>query len=383
MNREKSVRRARFSRKLAFSSIGILVGAVVFLGGILIGRQLGTNSHAQLPRVTNSPNASRETVSPSSIGSSGSFPGPANTGFKNAPGYAGTLADCSDLVMKSNTTYRFCDFPDGLGVGTATKTLENVTFIGCRFASHAVDDADVADYGKNITFSYSTFEPNTVPVNLEPTSPNAKPISAADSYQYGVDLRYNGELTIDHSDFWGFSDGVQFGGSSKMAPLTISNSWIHNPALDPTGVAHVDAILDSYGGASYMTFNHNTIVGNGNTQALALQGDSAYEHVTVTNNYFAGYGYTICIGTHALSSDIVFTGNVFGSDIEPAYGPIYNSQSFTAEGLGNTWRHNTYHVVPGTSWLAAGNNKLYWWPDDANPSDAQQIIGHKTDYTGA
>lgn len=383
MNRETPARRSRFSKRLMPISIGVFVLVAVFLCGILIGRGLGTGSPAQPPRATNPTSPTRGTTALIPSSPPTSFPDATNTGFENAPGYPGSLTDCSNLVIKSNTTYRFCDFPNGLVIGSAINHLVNVKFVGCRFASHQIVDADVADYGEHITFSYSTFAPNTIPVSSEPTSPHAKPISAANSYQYGIDLRYSGALTVDHSDFWGFSDAVQFNNSDQVNPVTISNSWIHNPSLDPTGAAHVDAILDSHGGASYMTFYHNTIVGGGNTQALALQGDTeGYSHVTISDNYFSGYGYTICVATHALSRDITFTGNVLGTDLEPTYGPIYNNEDFTTEGLGNVWRNNKYYVVPGTSWLAAANNNLYWWPEDTNPTDPQQIIGHATDYTG-
>ena len=37
----------------------------------------------------------------------------ANTGYENAPGYPGHLTDCSSIPIQSNTTYKFCDFPDG------------------------------------------------------------------------------------------------------------------------------------------------------------------------------------------------------------------------------------------------------------------------------
>jgi hypothetical protein len=383
MNRERPARRGSFGRSPVSISVGAIVLVAVLFCGILIGRELGTGSPAGPLSATppaSSPAKGTATVKTSPLSS---FPGPTNTGLRNAPGYPGSLTDCSSLIIKSNTTYRFCDFPDELFIGSATKLVENVTFVGCRFASHKVDDANVADYGQNITFSYSTFEPNTVPINSEPISPHAKPISAADSYQYGIDLRYGGTLTIDRSDFWGFSNAVQFTDSSQASPITITNSWIHNPSLDLTGAAHVDAILDSNGGASYMKFNHNTIVGDGNTQAIALQGDTeGYKHVTVTDNYFSGYGYTVCIGTHALSTDITFTGNVLGTDLESTYGPIYSSENFTTGGLGNVWRDNTYYVAPGTSWLASANNRLYWWPEDANPGNPQQIIGHATDYDG-
>ena len=114
-----------------------------------------------------------------------------------------------------------------------------------------------------------------------------------------------------------------------------------------------------------MTFDHNTIVGGGNTQALALQGNVAYDHVTITNNYFSGYGYTLDFGGHTASTNMVFTGNVWDTDIEPAYGPVYASASFTTSGLGNVWQGNKLQVVPGTSWMSAANNGLYWWPDQA------------------
>ena len=234
----------------------------------------------------------------------------------------------------------------------------------------------------NIHFSYSTFEPSTVAAGTEPTSPGATPISASRSYEYGIDLRSDGGLTIDHSDFWGFADAVQFANSSQAYPLIISNSWIHNPSFDSTGADHVDGILDSYSGASYMTFNHNTIVGNGNTQALALQGDAGYQHVTITNNYFSGYGYTLDFGADSTGTNIVFTGNVWGTDIEPGYGPVYDSKNFTMPGLDNVWQGNKLQVVPGTSWMSAANNGLYWWPGDTNPANHSQIVGHTSEYPG-
>jgi len=389
MSHERRARRAGYHRSLAPGLIGVIAFVVVLLCGVLIGLGItafkgSDQAKSAASSVVQSPVAKHPAAqSGGAVPSVASFPSAASTGFTKAPGYPGKLTDCSSLIVKSNTTYRFCNFPDGLFVGSVTQHPVNVTFIGCRFASNSVVSADVADYGRNITFSYSTFEPSTVAVGSEPVSPRARPVSAAASYQYAVDLRYDGGFTIDHSDIWGFGDGIQFSNSSKADPVVIENSWIHNPSLDPTGQAHVDAILNSYGGISYMTFNHNTIVGNGNTQALGLQGSSAYKHVTITNNYFSGYGYTICVGIRVLSTDIVFTGNVLASALEPTYGPIYSSESFSTPGLGNVWRDNKFYVVPGTSWLAAKNSGLYWWPTDTNPSNSGQVIGHATDYPGA
>jgi hypothetical protein len=348
--------------------VGIIASIVLFTSGCTAASTLNGSS---TPRPSS---GAHRTLA--------AFPDATNTGYEHAPGYPGKLTDCDAVHIKSNTTYRFCNFSAGADVGNATDHPVNVRFIGCRFASNNVNDANVADYGSNITFSYSTFEPSTVPASSEPTNPNAVPISAANSYEYGIDLRDNGALTIDHSDFWGFSDAVQFGYSSAASPVIISNSWIHNPSLDPTGAAHVDGILNSYGGISYMTFEHNTITGNGNTQALALQGSVKYDHVTITNNYFSGFGYTVCVGGHTLSTNVVFTGNVWGTDIKPAYGPLYSSAMFTTPDLGNDWHGNRIHVITGTSWMATTNNGLYWWPGDGDPASSQQVVGHRSDYSG-
>ena len=406
----------KFNRRRVLSSIGVAFGIAALVGGYGIAHMLRSEIHAnqlnatgdvsgEPELITIAPRASAVTVAPtasavratprskSSKSSAAStipasnpspagYPSSANTGFMNAPGYKGTLTNCANYTIESNTTYQFCDFPQGIAIGSEQTHPVNVKFIGCRFASNNVEDADVADYGGNITFAYSTFEPNTEPINAEPISPTTTSISATDAYEYGIDQRYTGTLTIDHSDFWGFSDAVEFGTSSASAPLTISNSWIHNPSLDPTHAQHVDGILDNNGGTSYIFIQHNTIVGNGNTQAIALQGSVPYSYVQITNNYVSGFGYTISIGTYTHGNHITFSGNVLGSDLQPNWGFVYPNGEFTTSGLGNIWQNNKFYVVPGTSWLGAKNSNLYWWPDDALPTSSGQLIGHEKDYVG-
>jgi hypothetical protein len=316
-----------------------------------------------------------------SAGVPSGFPGISNTGYENAPGYPGSLKDCGNIAIRSNTTYQYCDFPSGLAVGSSNAHLTNIKFIGCRFASNAVNDANVADYGDGIVFSYDTFEPSTVSASSEPTSSHAAPVANSQGYQYGIDQRYAGSLTVDNSDFWGFEEAIQFGYSSQARPVVISNSWIHSPR-DPGGADHTDGILESYGGLSYMVFNHNTIVGDGNTNALALQGSAGYGHVTITDNYFSGYGYMVNSGANTSSTGMTFTGNVWGTDFEPVFGPLYGNRMYVTAGLGGVWANNTIYVQPGTTWMAESNNGLYWWPDDTNPSNAQQIVGHRSDYHG-
>jgi chitodextrinase len=346
--------------------------------GDAVGR---VSRRSKAAKVTTPAVAGQPSSSPTGTSGPSAFPGATNTGYENAPGYPGSLKDCDRIVIRSDSTYQYCNFSDGLSVGSANKHLTNVRFVGCRFASNAVDDANVADYGDGIVFSYDTFEPNAVPASSEPTSPHAEAIANGQGYQYGIDQRYSGALTVDHSDFWGFAEAIQFGYSSQAKPLIVSNTWIHNPR-NPGRVDHSDGILENYGGLSYMVFNHNTIVGDGNTNALALQGGVGYSHVTITNNYFSGYGYMVNSGADSKSTYMVFTGNVWGTDFEPYWGPLYGDAMYTTPGLDGVWRDNTIHVQLGGTWMSERNNGMYWWPTDGNPSNSSQIVGHKTDYRG-
>lgn len=303
-----------------------------------------------------------------------SFPGPATTGYQNAPGYPGSLVNCDNYTIKAGSTYKYCDFPGGL-----TVTVPNVTFIGCRFASNNVQDNDVRVAADNTTFSYDTFAPSAA---------SSPPVAYGKGYQYGIIETDAFHLEVDHANFWGFGDAMQISdptGSSPANLLIVRDSWIHDPSADG-GVYHVDGILSNDGGSGYLTFDHNTISAPGNTNGLAMQtsggGSSGtpYEHLTITNNYFSGFGYTVNTGDDTGSQYIVFTGNVWGTDIQPVFGPLYGSAMYTTPGLHNTWSNNRIYVAPGTTWMNSGNNGLYWWPTDGNPDNASQIIGHRSDF---
>lgn len=314
-----------------------------------------------------------------SPGTPAGFPDAADTGYQNAPGYPGALTRCSTNI-RAGATYRFCDFPDGIDVNRP-----DVTFIGCRFASNDVLGADVRVDAPNVTFSYDTFEPSAV---------SAPPVPYGRGYQYGIDQDGPFRMTIESSNFWGFGEAIQLtdpDGSTESSPLLIENSYIHDPsAQGPSGPGqyHVDGILSNDGGSSFMTIKHNTIIANADTNALALQTSGGgsdgtpYNHIVVTDNYFSGFGYMVNTGGNTDSTDMVFTGNVWGTDFEPGWGPLYGDAMYTTRGLGGVWHDNTIHVVPGTGWMAAGNNGLFWWPTDANPSNPAQIIGHRSDYRG-
>lgn len=319
---------------------------LTFLKVLLTIQCLGNSAFAQ----TLAPPTNLRVVS-SPPGPSSQWPDATNTGYKSAPGYPGQLTNCS-TSLQSGKTYSFCNFPSGLYIPAG---VSNVTFYGCRFASNALGDANVAIYGDNITFDYCTFEPS---------AKSTPPVAYNQGYQYAIDQRSNSKVTIDHSDFWGWGNAIQFSFSSQAKPFTVQNSWFHDARGDG-GIDHTDAILENYGGPSYMVFNHNTIVSVGNTNGLALQGD-AYSNVTVTNNYFSGFGYTVCLGRYGQNSNVIFTDNTFGTDIKPIYGPLYPGWD---DGNGNLWRRNKWHVTPGGYSTQTADDGKYWTPNGVSATD--------------
>jgi hypothetical protein len=276
------------------------------------------------------------------------WPDDSNTGYRNAPDYPGELKRFSGRI-KSGATYKFLDFPHGVEIG---KGVRDVTFIGCRFASNNVVDTTVALYGDDITFRYSTFEPAGM-------TGKAKTVDYERGYQYAIDQRAPGSFTVENSDFWGWGNGIQFAWSTKSNPVVVRDSWFHHARTDGDGVDHTDAILENYGGPSHMVFDHNTIVSVGNTNGLALQGPG-YENVTVTNNYFSGFGYTVSLGVKPEQNrNFVFKDNTFGTDIKPGWGPVYGWR----DGPGNVWEGNKWRVAPGGYSRDKSDDGKYWLPD--------------------
>lgn len=326
-----------------------------------------------------------------------------NTGYQNAPGYPGSLTNGTSLSLADNTTYSFYDFSEtGTAINDASfasgTSATGVTFIGCRFASNAVSDACVDTVGTNITYSYCTFEPSTVPAGSEPAISNtAYAIAHGSGYQYGINQTSDGPVTISHCRFWGFANAIQLSKSTLAAPFTITHSLFQNPRADG-GVDHTDGpgeLNRQTYAITHVTCSSNTVIGAGNTNALAFQGGSGgYDTWTLDGNYLAGYGFMVFIGSQGYQgtdffTNITFTNNTWGTDVEPGSGPVYNSHVsggqgtdgvFTLPGYGNHWSGNKISTAAGTSWMAAGNNGLYWWPTDNNPASPSSIIGHARDF---
>lgn len=109
-----------------------------------------------------------------------------------------------------------------------------------------------------------------------------------------------------------------------------------------------------------MVIDHNRISSAGNTNGLAFQtAGTYYSDVTVTNNYFSGFGYTVNLGGDGKGNQrITFTGNTFGTDLKPVWGPLYGWG-----GKSVTWRNNKWHVAPGGYDKRTADDGKYWWPD--------------------
>lgn len=323
------------------------------------------------------------------------YPGPGTApltvpvGYKNAPGYPGSLTASSMGAgsLVAGTTYEYLDFTTGDMRGIATS---NVTFKGCLFASNRVADANAAGSDatgcSNITFSYCTFAPSAV------ASP---PVAYGNGYEYGIDQRMISGMTVDHCEFWGFGDGIQLAASSQTSPVVITNNFFHDPSANGGGAYHVDGILSSDGaGIEYVTVSGNTIaIPASDTNCIGFQvpeggGGTPYSHLTITGNYLSGDNVMVDIGTGTVCDHITFTGNVWAADYEPGTDPLY-SDAFL-NGSGSAWSGNTMFVPSASpldgansSWMAPGNSGLYWWPGDSNPSSGTQIIGHTVDYGAA
>jgi hypothetical protein len=318
------------------------------------------------------------------------WPDAISTGYQNAPGYPGKLTTYSAVAngtecsgpIESGKTYQYCYFPNGLEIGSVgvVGTPANVTFYGCLFETgfNGVGGSQsITKYtnGNNISFSYSTFQP---------TGLSAPPVSYKHGVEYGVNQLEDpgsgydaGSFSIDHSNFWGLAAATQIGASSQSQPVTISDSYIHDARANGGGIDHTDGILSSDGdGVTYLTINHNTIVSVANNEGIALQySTTGYDHVTVTNNYVSGWHTTVDFGGNGSgNTNDIFTGNVFGTDLQPSNSALYidyEGNDSWLSSLGNVWRNNTFYVVPGSKYTPVSDSGKYWvpqWTDQGWPS---------------
>jgi hypothetical protein len=279
------------------------------------------------------------------------WPSSANTGYKKAPGYPGSLT-AGPASLTAGATYSFRLFN-----GTPTIPA-NVTFIGCRFTSNWSDGWNVRS-DNNVTFKFCTFEPQTpaAPPNAAWPSAGAGlsvagdsaqiPYMIASGYQYGIH-KPNGTLLMEDCDMWGFGNAVTMFGTAQK---TIRRCWIHDAARAMTsgelyhhdGPGHLDG-----GGCSNVLIEDCTIASLGNTNGLAFQIGS-YSNIVIRRNYLSGWGFTADLG-HGGGNDtgMIFEDNVIATDIQSVWGPLYTNFVTTYRSAGSSWKRNKLRVMPGT-----------------------------------
>ncbi len=331
-------------------------------------------------------------------------------GYAAAPGYPGRLTSSSGLTITSGASssspnvYSFYDFV-GNGTGAALSVGQsNVKFVGCRFQSNATGEsnggANVSVSGANVTFSYCTICPL---VSLAPSIPGAawpaagrgitsnstaqisgtNCVSGTSGYQYGINIESGGPITMDHCDFWGFGNGGPIF-YSTTEQMIVNACWIHDACnASPYGY-HTDGTGYINGGTAptNVSLTNNTIASLGIVNAIAFQAGTGYNNIVVNGNYVSGYGYCVCLSTARNMTNTTFSNNVFGTDLQWYYGPIYGNYTTMFSGNGNTWSNNKFNVAAGTEYCAscgaewvwsASQNGLYMWPD---------ATLHATDFVG-
>jgi hypothetical protein len=201
----------------------------------------------------------------------------------------------------------------------------------------------------------------------------APPTPFNQSYQYGIAANggYNTraeKLTVSHSDFWGFGNAIDTYGSTQAKPHVFRDNYIHDAAEDGNGNYHTDGIgtLSGNGTGSYMVLDHNTIASAGNTNGIAYQ-QGSYSNVTITNNLFSGFGYTIALWAPAPNT--TFTGNTFSTMLKPVWGPLYPQSFWTSPG--SLWKNNKWLVPAGAAYGNPADSGKFWTPSGPSATDYQ------------
>lgn len=329
------------------------------------------------------------------------FPGQSTNpvGYTAYSGYTGTLTT-GPGSFANNGTYSLFEF-DGGTSAVALGSTTGRTFNGCYFGSSSGSGSQSVVTGSGpITFNFCTFgpSPSVVGGTFPPQPPSGggystwptgtTPIAAASGYQYGPISNGSsvpsGGMTFNSCDIWACGNGCVFSHTNGSNPVTYNNCWYHDARSGSTG-DHEDGFGDVQSATTgdfvqFLTINSCTAASVGNTQALAMQtaGNTLVDNLTITNNFWAGFGSTLQLGaiyTSATVTNYVFTGNVIGATPAAASSVWQGSSNalFGTSGSGNKWRTNTFAGGTYTSigTVAAGR---FLWPNGSN---------NATDWTGA
>ena len=312
------------------------------------------------------------------------IPDSSNTGYLNAPGYPGSLADGSNITVVSNTTYSFyrnlgINSPNN-GLGTPSVPVTNVTCIGCSWEPSGGSVAATTLFGAYFTFKYCSF----LPTGYVPGQSNT-PVPEPNGYQYGIIAdgvsqsnrgTYNtwaNGVVMEYCDAWGFGNGAArlSNGMDATHPYVVLNCYFHNSLQNADDVYHQDGIGSPGGGdINYTTLTNVRVESQGNTNAIVWS-SGICNNLAITGSLIGGFGYSIHLDGTPLNSstlnNVTFNNNQFSTWTQCFFGPLYNADVLTAPG--STWSGNTWLVPTGSWWGNPVHNGWVWAPTANGPAN--------------
>ena len=326
---------------------------------------------------------------------------------------AGTFATSGAGTAGNPYVFAFRDF-DALTSGTII-SLANSIFVGCRFQSNSVNNANLHCTVNNVNFIYCSITPRAALWSSPPnaawpsagaglqihtgsaayTNTGGYCVPSTDGYQFGVSSAST-QMTLDHCDIWGFGNSFDINVGST-ATIKLNACWIHdgancNTVIPGTTNYHLDGpgYLDGGAAPSNVFITNCTIASIGNTNGIAFQAaTTAYSNITVTGNYLSGFAALVDMCHNVTgNNNLTFTDNVFGTDLPwvvfnsviQGGTPLYND--FSAQfgnGSTNLWRRNTLHVLAGTTQVVG--TSFTWVPSDSGKFVLPNITLSSSDWS--
>lgn len=279
-------------------------------------------------------------------------------------------------ISESHVVFMSVDFD--CGTGGLQVSGSDITFYGDRIQSNSVENYNTEVTGTDIYFMYTSVTPRTAYYTTPPgyttwpsagagkntssCSSDAYCINGNDGYEYGILLQSNsGPVWIDHADIWGFGNSVDY--MTTTAQMYVLESQIHDAADGSPQGYHTDGpgYLNGGVGPSNVLVQGNTIATIGNTNGIAWQQSTGnYSRIDVNQNYLSGFGENTdwCSHGSVHCTNSSFMNNVFGTDVEPYWGPNYGNVVPSSSFMGC----NKISVAPGTTWTDSNG----WTPSSSD-----------------